>query len=226
MPQVGAPLVGQMSNRNSFTGSPIETPGMANVQPFLRAKPSTSETMKAAGMATRDLPESLQINPVRAEALLRGYFNTWAMYGLMVSDRAFFPGQSPAMRVDQMPVVRRFYEGTPAMHSRYEDMYFDMLGEAQRLHGTLKALDKMGRPELADELERQPLANEAKPLERADKNLQVINRDMNEVRRSSLSPDEKRARLDALQVERNALLKATVLESQQVQRAARGAGHE
>jgi hypothetical protein len=44
--------------------------------------------MKATGMATKDNPEWAQVNPVRAEALLRGYFNTWAMYGLMLTDQA------------------------------------------------------------------------------------------------------------------------------------------
>jgi hypothetical protein len=66
MPQIAAPLVEQATNRNNFTKAPIETPGMENVQPFLRAKPGTSETMKALGMATRDNPEWAQVNPARA----------------------------------------------------------------------------------------------------------------------------------------------------------------
>ncbi len=106
MPQIIAPLAEQKANRNSFTGSPIETDGMQNTQPFLRAKPTTSETIKALGMATRDLPEDLQVNPVRAEALMRGYFNTFAAYGLMFSDRAFFNDRLPAMRADEMPVAK------------------------------------------------------------------------------------------------------------------------
>jgi hypothetical protein len=36
------------------------------------------------------------VNPARAEALLRGYFNTWALYGLMLSDQADVP--RPAAR--------------------------------------------------------------------------------------------------------------------------------
>lgn len=95
MPQIVAPLVEQATNRNSFTKAPIETPGMENVQPFLRSKPGTSETMKALGMATGDMPESLQVNPARAEALLRGYANTWAMYGLMLSDQMLFRDRCP-----------------------------------------------------------------------------------------------------------------------------------
>lgn len=212
MPQVAAPLFEQARNRNSFTNTPIETPGMENLQPFLRAKPTTSETLKAAGMATRDLPESMQVNPVRAEALLRGYFNTWAMYGLMLTDSALFSDKLPERRMDELPVVRRFYESDPVKHTKYETMFYDMLGEARRLHGTMHELDQVGRSEIADEIEKAPLSSKAKQLERASRNVSVVNADMEEVRRSHLTPAEKRSRLDALTAEKNELLKATVRE--------------
>lgn len=218
IPQVAAPLVEQATNKNSFTGAPIETPGMENVQPFLRAKPGTSESMRALGMASRDLPEGLQVNPARAEALLRGYLNTWAMYGLMLTDRAFFADKLPEGRTDQLPVLRRFYAQEPAQHTKFEERFYDMLGEADRLQGTLRALDKMGRPEVADELEKGPLAGEAKPLGRAAKGLQGLNADMLATRRDqSLSPAEKRQRLDELTVERNQLLKDAVLAAKAAQ---------
>lgn len=211
MPQIVAPLYEQATNRNSFTKTPIDTPGMENVQPFLRAKPNTSETMKALGMATRDLPESLQVPPARAEALLRGYLNTWAMYGLMLSDQAFFGDKLPEMRTDQMPVVRRFYQDEPARGTKFESQFYDMLGEAKRLQGTLRELDRQGRPDIADQKEQSPLAGESKPLERTNKNLQSLNAEMKDVRRADdLTPAEKRQRLDALTVERNQLLKNAV----------------
>lgn len=213
MPQAIAPLAEQYANRNSFTKAPIETPGMENMQPFLRAKPTTSETMKAAGMATRDLPESMQVNPVRAEALLRGYLNTWALHGLALTDNAFFGDKLPEGRTDQLPVVRRFYSQEPPPHTKYETMFYDMLGEANRLNGTMRELDKEGLQGIADEKEKSPLATEAKPLGRAADNLSKINADMRQVRRSDATPEEKRLRLDELTVERNALLKSTVLEA-------------
>lgn len=213
MPQIVAPLYEQATNRSNFTKAPIETPGMENLQPFLRAKPTTNETLKAAGMATRNLPEALQVNPARAEALLRGYFNTWAMYGLMLSDQAFFGDKLPAMRADQMPVIRRFYSQEPPQRTKFETEFYDLLGEAKRLHGTMRELDRLGRPDLADEKEADPMATEAKPLERAAKNLSGINKDMLAVRRSDATPAEKRQQLDALMVERNALVKAAVLDS-------------
>lgn len=219
MPQALAPLYEQATNRNSFTKAPLETPGMENLQPFLRSKPGTSETMKAAGMATRNLPESLQLNPVRAEALVRGYFNTWALYGLMLTDQAFFGDRLPEKRADELPVVRRFYSQEPPKHTKHEMMFYEMLGEAKRLQGTLRELDEVGRSDIADQKERSPLAGEAKPLARAAKSLSGINNEMRAVRRdATLTPAEKRARLDALTVERNALLKAAVQDAQAAQK--------
>ncbi|MDP2821403.1 MAG: LPD38 domain-containing protein [Sulfuritalea sp.] len=219
MPQILAPLYEQAANRNSFTKAPIETPGMENVQPFLRSKPGTSETMKAAGMATRDLPESLQVNPARAEALLRGYFNTCALYGLMLTDQALFRDKLPEKRADEMPVVRRFYSQEPARHTKYETEFYDLLTEAKRLRGTMRELDQMGYRTYADDKEHLPLAGEAKSLERAQKSLAGINNDMEQVRRdASLTPAEKRQKLDALTVERNALFKGAVTDSKAAQK--------
>jgi hypothetical protein len=219
IPQIIAPLKEQATNRTSFTNAPIETPGMENVQPFLRSKPGTSETMKAVGMATRDLPESLQVNPARAEALLRGYLNTWAMYGLMLSDQALFGDKLPEKRADQMPVIRRFYANEPAQHTKWETTFYDLLQESKRLRGTMKELDDMGLRTYADDKEREPLSGEAKPMERAAKNLGIINKDAEQVRRSDATPAEKRQKLDALTIERNALLKDAVQASKTAQKA-------
>jgi hypothetical protein len=218
MPQILVPLYEQAANKNSFTKAPIETPGMESVQPFLRSKPGTSETMKAAGMATRDNPEWAQVNPARAEALLRGYFNTWAMYGLMLTDPNF-KDQLPEKRADEQPVVRRFYSQEPAKHTRYESEFYELLTEAKRLRGTMKELDEMGLRGFADAKEKEPLATEAKPLERAAKSLGAINNDMQAARRDqTMTPAEKRQKLDALTIERNALLKQAVTESKAAQK--------
>ncbi|WP_157651258.1 LPD38 domain-containing protein [Dechloromonas denitrificans] len=222
MPQIIAPIYEQGANRNSFTKAPIETPGMENVQPFMRAKPNTSETMRALGMASRNMPESLQVNPVRTEALLRGYLNTWAAYGLMMTDKAFFSDAGPTMRTDELPVVRRFYAQEPAKHTKFETKFYDMLGEAKRLQGTMRELDRQGRPEIADEKESSPLAGEAKPLERAQQNIKVVNAEMMKTHRDKvLSPGEKRQRIDELIAEKNRLLKATVLDAEAAQRSRR-----
>lgn len=78
----------------------------------------------------------------------------------------------------------------------------------------------MHRPDLADEKENNPLASEFKPLNRAQQSLQALNREMEATRRDqTLTPAEKRQKLDSLTVERNALLKAAVTESKAAQGA-------
>jgi hypothetical protein len=140
------------------------------------------------------------------------------MYGLMLSDQAFFGDKLPEMRTDQMPVVRRFYQDEPARGTKFESQFYDMLGEAKRLQGTLRELDRQGRPDIADQKEQDPLAGESKPLERANKSLQSLNAEMKAVRRADdLTPAEKRQRLDALTVERNQLLKDAVQAAKSAQ---------
>jgi hypothetical protein len=198
MPQILAQIAEQMANENSFTHASIETPGMENLQPFMRAKPNTSETIKA---------------------LLRGYLNTWAMYGLELCDRAFFANRLREKRLDEMPVIKSFYSQEPAKSTKYEEMYYDMLGEAKRLHGTIRELDKQNKTEFADEKDAQPMVKEYKPLSRANERLADINAEMREVRRNhDLTPEDKRHKLDALMVARNALLKAVVQESKSAQK--------
>jgi hypothetical protein len=116
-------------------------------------------------------------------------------------------------------VVRRFYSQEPAKHTRYESEFYELLTEAKRLRGTMKELDEMGLRGLADVKEQSPLATEAKPLERAAKTLGTINKDMEQVRRGDATPAEKRQKLDALTIERNALLKQVVTESKAAQKA-------
>ncbi|WOP14589.1 LPD38 domain-containing protein [Ottowia sp. SB7-C50] len=219
MPQLVAPLYEQATNRNAFTKAPIETPGMEDLQPFLRAKPTTSETLRAAGMATANLPEWAQVNPARSEALLRGFFNTWALYGLQLSDKAFFGDRLPTKRTDELPVLRRFYTDDPPRGTRYETEFYDMLTEAKRLRGTLRELDKLGLSHMADAKEKGPLAGEAGALEHANKELSGINKDMREVRRSEvLTPDEKRERLDDLIRQRNDFIKNAVKQARDAQK--------
>jgi len=188
---------------------------------MILARPTRSliRFIQMVGRVLRPAPgKSLQVPPARAEALLRGYLNTWGMYGLMLSDRAFFGDKQPEMRTDQMPVVRRFYSQEPPQHTKFESQFYDMLGEAKRLQGTLRELDRQGRPDIADQKEQGLLAGEAKPLERANKNLQGINAEMRDVRRAAdLTPGEKRQRLDSLTVERNQLLKDAVLAAKEAQ---------
>lgn len=218
MPQAVAPLYEQAINRNRFTGRPIETPSLEDQKRWARAKPYTSDVLKRAGEATRKLPEILQIPPARAEALIRGYFNTWAMYGLTLAD-SMASDNNPKLRVDQYPVFRRFYSAEPARHTRHETMFYDMLREATEARRTMRAMDRQNRPDLASELEEEPETEEFKQLNRANTELRGIRAEMHKVYAdATLSPRQKRKQIDELTAEKNTHLRR-VVEDVELQRA-------
>ena len=150
IPQAIQPIAEQVANRQFFFDRPIEPPSIEGLEPFARSKSFTSRTVQALGEATRNLPRALQIPPARTEALIRGYFNTWALYGLMLSDQMFFD-DVPALRLDQYPGLRPFFRQEPSRGTKFQTMFYDMLREASEIRKTMRALDRQFRPIIRDE---------------------------------------------------------------------------
>lgn len=215
IPQAFSPLYEQATNKRGFTRTPIEQGWMEDIEPWARSAPQASRTLKSLGEAERNLPRNLQVSPARVQALLQGYFNTWATYGLMLSDAAFYD-DTPEFRLDDYPGLRRFYEAGPAKHTKYETMYWDMLKEATELRRTMRLMDKYpGTKEFADEIEAKH-ALELKNYSQLQ-NLQELLQDnrigMTEVIKSQkMNPKEKREALDKLVDKKNAMLKSVMTE--------------
>ena len=140
-------------NRNRFLGLPIETKAMEQLQPFARAGRYTSTTLRKLGEATRGLPPEAQISPAKVEALLRGYFNTWASYGLLLSDSMLFDDM-PDLRVDRYPGIRRFYAREPARRSRAVTQIYEMGQAATQARRTMREMDRRWREIVVADLER------------------------------------------------------------------------
>ncbi len=63
------------------------------------------------------------------------YLNTWALYGLTLSDAVLFDDM-PKMRVDQYPIIRRFYRKEPARNTKYVTQLYDAIDAAtETCHG-------------------------------------------------------------------------------------------
>lgn len=210
IPQGLAPLYEIATNKNSFTGAPIESQSAQSLAPWARSNAYTPETLVKLGQLERHLPRSLQVSPDKMNALLRGYFNTWATYALSLSDAALFDGK-PSLRMDQYPVIKSFYEGSPARHTKYENQFYDMLQQATEARRTFNAMAKQGQNEIAGELANSPDQAAYTSLSGANRQLQAIHRAMNAVRDDpNLSPDDKRAQIDKLTRERDELMKEAV----------------
>ena len=180
LPAAVAPLYELAINRNRFLDRPIETPTMKELQPWARSGSGTSRTLRALGEAERGLPTKFQASPAQVEALLRGYLNTWALYGLTLSDAAFFD-DVPSLRVDQYPVIRRFYQGTPPRHSKYVTRLYDALEAATEARRTMRHMDRTYRPDFASEIELTPENLEFDHLSTAQKRMRPISAEMRRV---------------------------------------------
>jgi len=177
IPQAVAPLYELAINRIRFLDRPIETQAMQERQPWARSGPGTSRTLRALGEAERNLPTEFQASPAQVEALLRGYLNTWAMYGLTLSDAAFFD-DTPSLRTDQYPVIRRFYQRTPPRHTKYVTQLYDAIRQATEARRTMRYMDRTYRPDFAAELENTTANLEYQQLNWADQQMRAISAEM------------------------------------------------
>jgi len=180
MPQAFAPLYELAINEVRFLDRPIETQAMKQRAPWARTGAGTSRTMQALGEAERHLPREFQASPAQVEALLRGYLNTWAMYGLTLSDALVFD-DTPTLPVHEYPVIRRFYQPTPPHHTKYVTEFYELLKETTEARRTMRHMDRTYRPELAEELARSEANLTYDQLSRANQQMQSISREIRTV---------------------------------------------
>ena len=141
----------QWSNRILFTGNPIESQAMANLELWRRSRPDGSRALAESAALMRDVPgvPDMVKSPARAEAFLRGIFGEFATMGLGLADSVLFPG-GPSKRLDQMPVVSRFYEGG-GKYSRMEQDFWERYTETTQAAATMRNL--AGDPTSLDTME-------------------------------------------------------------------------
>jgi hypothetical protein len=221
-PQAVKPFVELYANRNTFTQRPIESLGDERKPPSLRYNASTSDLARVVGGAVGD---TLRISPKQIEHLVRGYFGTMGMYALNTADAIVRQVEGapprPALRPDEIPVVGSFWKGSnPPRSTRDVTEFYDLLNATQELVAGFKELRSAGRDDAADRLltdNQEQIANR-EYLEGAQQRFRAIRREMDDIHRSTtLTPAAKRAQLDALYAERNALAREAAAE----QRAAR-----
>lgn len=218
VPQAVQPVLNIYSNKDDFTGRPIESMGMDRLSPELRTRNNTtvfaewiSRGLNRTVGAIGD-PESnpLALSPVQVDHLIGGYFgqigSTVAATGDTVL-RTAMGETNPARRWYEYQPVRRFYRnlGDEPFYTRYGTVFYEGLREAQRAQADVNKLQELGQLEEARKLARtnEDMLRLRLPLQRAQTQLRTINSQMDIVRRSNLAPELKRQRLDRLMAMRN-----------------------
>ncbi|MEW8288106.1 MAG: hypothetical protein AB2697_19160, partial [Candidatus Thiodiazotropha endolucinida] len=97
--------------------------------------------------------------------------------------------------------------------TQYETQFYDMLREATELRRTIRQMDKIGRPDIADEISNRKGVDNYKPLTSINEVFQEINREIRKIYIDDrLTSQQKREKLDNLAREKNRLLEAAVKE--------------
>lgn len=189
IPQAVKPLAELAMNTDIFTGRPVESQADKELLPFARSDAYTSPTLRAFGEdVVRHLPRGAQqhglfgfpLSPKNIQHLLEGYFNGWAMYGMTLTDAAFFD-DAPDLRLDQLPVVRSFYRQEPARQTKWVTELYEAIDAATDARRTMRAMDKRWRPEIAGELAETVENRTYGQLNFADQRMRMFRKEMIDV---------------------------------------------
>ena len=207
IPQAVRPLIEQWSNKSFFTGRPIEGQSLQRLRTGERKTAWTSETMQLAG--------KLGVSPKRAEEIIRGYFSTFGMFLLGISDifsyhLADFP-TNPTKEIDDYPLLGRFIkERAPARHTKYQTEFYEIFREVDQLVATVNNYKKLGNYKEAVALSKKKRKNliKKKGLFAVRKQLTEINAKLRRIMSSRiLTAEQKRARVNQLIERKNRITK-------------------
>jgi hypothetical protein len=213
IPQLLKPASEQVMNYNTFMGRPIVPRRLERLPPEMQYDPWTSESLRALSEV---MPGPLR-SPKRLEHLLRGYFGSVAMYLVGISDRMVravgdYPDE-PEGRLTDVPLVGRFYRGTEPGRTRYGDVFYDMLDEAEAAAATVRELRNQGLKEEALKVKdsKRDLLRARLVLSRKARQLSQLRKQERAIYYSrTLTPAQKRAKLDELKIKADGIYRNMV----------------
>jgi hypothetical protein len=206
MPQAFKPLVDLYSNKDSFTGAPIETAGMERLSKAERLAEKTSPLAIALSEVSNVfLPTSAELSPVQADYTIKSYFGwlgstaSWlSNYAVMPFKKSAYPdnnwtetmsaGFIKTLPATQSKYVTAFYENNKEISQAYADMrHFAQLGQADKVQEILKEKgDKIAMAKFYD--------NASKDMAKVRQAIQAIRND------EQMSGAQKKEEIDRLKV--------------------------
>ncbi len=223
IPQLVKPMLDVYANKDSFTERPIESMAMQRLQAKDRYTERTSEVARFLGGL--GLPDPVmaamghynELSPVKVDALIRGYFSWVGTMATTALDYGIRPmmdrGERPAMRLEDVFLVGNFVKELPSASSRYVSKMYDQAHIIEQAYASYHEALKMGdlgKAAKIRETEGDKLAKYSK-VQKVKQAESKIGLQMKLVTASrTLSPDQKRVRLDELNAQRDKI--ARVLE--------------
>ena len=211
VPQAFKPIIDLYANKNSFTGRPIETMGMENLQPDYRFTSRTSMLARAAGTAGQSVTSLVGANflsPVQIDHALQAYFGWLGSFVVGASEVIARPMTSEPTQPSGDPwkfATQGFITSLPADQSKYVSRMYEQATAIEQAYGTYRSLLKQGRGEEAKEFlddNRDKLAK-YRNVSQVKSAEAKLNERIRLIERSNIAPEDKRARIAAINVEKD-----------------------
>lgn len=211
IPQVAMPIAEAYVNYDFFKGGPIENMADSNLIAGARYNDQTSLLMREVGQATNMSPKML-------DHIVMGYTGSLGSYvmgatNLLMRNLKDY-GETPAMRLDEMPVIKSFFRGSdPAKSTQFTEDFYRMMTEANQINSTINSFRKQGRGDDANELieENRGKLSQRQGLTATQKQVKALNAQIEMMRRDRiLTADQKREKIDRLMATRNKLVQQAV----------------
>ncbi|HHH2235921.1 TPA: LPD38 domain-containing protein [Yersinia enterocolitica] len=211
IPQVAMPIAEAYVNYDFFKGGPIENMADSNLIAGARYNDQTSLLMREIGEATNMSPKMLDHIVMGYTGSLGGY--VMGATNLLMRNLKDY-GETPAMRLDEMPVIKSFFRGSdPAKSTQFTEDFYRMMTEANQINSTINSFRKQGRGDDANELieENRGKLSQRQGLTATQKQVKALNAQIEMMRRDRiLTADQKREKIDRLMATRNKLVQQAV----------------
>lgn len=218
VPQLIKPLIDVYSNRDSFTGRPIESLGMERLQSEYRFNGRTSMTARALSTTANSvsgLVGAESLSPVQIDHLLRGYFG-WL--GTFVVGAGDLIAREATDQPDQptpdywKTITGGLVSDLRDAPSRYVSQMYTQAKAIEEAYATAQMLRKEGKLQEAAEFTEANKAALAqyKSIERIKRTEGKLNAAVRAIENSDRSADDKRERIRALNDQKDRVARSIV----------------
>jgi len=194
MPAAVKPIVENVANYSFFQQRPLEGKREEGLEPGFRYRDNTSEIAKLIG-------REANVSPIKIENLISGYTGAVGLALTQALNLAMPTEGTPekaTQRLSDAPIIGPLFQPNDA--TGLVANVYDRLQHIQQVKKTYDELLKEGRrAEAKDYLQRNSTEiAQAATAGNAQQQLNKINQAMNAIRASSMTPDQKREKLDKL----------------------------
>jgi hypothetical protein len=166
VPQMFRPVLELDSNKDGFTGRPIESMGMERLSKANRVNAGTSSVgiglakinqigAEVVSAVTGANAENMQLSPIQMDYTIRGYLG-WVGTVMQASGNFLLsplkPGESPDKRIDDLFVVGNYVKTMPQSQSKYVSSFYENAKEISTVASDYRMYLNAGETAKAAEL--------------------------------------------------------------------------